>query len=154
MLHGIDLFIIDLPDGGVRFYTYLATTLYVLRAAAKASIEVALLDRPAPLGGLRVEGPILRSDMRSFVGPFELPIRYGMTIGEVASLVNAAEIGCALTVVPLRGWRRDMVFDATGLPFVPSSPNLPTLDAMAALSRNLPGRRHKSVRGARRYQAI
>ena len=130
LLRGIDLFIIDLPDGGVRFYTYLATTLYVLRAAAKAGIEVALLDRPAPLGGLRVEGPVLRSDMRSFVGPYELPIRYGMTMGEVASLVNAAEIGCALTVVPMRGWRRDMVYDETGLPFAPSSPNLPTLDAM------------------------
>ena len=130
MLRGIDVILIDLPDGGVRFYTYLATVLNVLRAAEQAGIEVLLLDRPAPLGGLRVEGPILRSAWRSFVGPFELPIRYGMTMGELAQLVNAAEIGCALTIVPMRGWRRDMTYADTGLPFVPSSPNLPTLEAM------------------------
>lgn len=130
MLRGIDVILIDLPDGGVRFYTYLATALNVLRAAADAGIPVVLLDRPAPLGGARVAGPTLRRAWRSFVGPFELPVRYGMTIGEVAQLVNAAEIGCALTIVPMRGWRRDMTFADTGLPFVPSSPNLPTLEAM------------------------
>ena len=130
MLRGIDVIIIDLPDGGVRFYTFLATVLNVLRAAAKAGTEVLLLDRPTPLGGARIEGPILQAGRRSFVGPYELPIRYGMTMGEVAGMVNAAEIGCALTVLPMRGWRRDMFYDDCGLPFVPSSPNLPTLDAM------------------------
>ncbi len=130
MLRGIDFILIDLPDGGVRFYTYLATALNVLRAATDAGITVALLDRPAPLGGARVEGPILRRAWRSFVGPFELPVRYGMTMGEIAQLVNAVEIGCALTIVPMRGWRRDMTFAETGLPFVPSSPNLPTLETM------------------------
>ncbi|MCY4146823.1 MAG: DUF1343 domain-containing protein [Chloroflexi bacterium] len=130
MLRGIDIILIDLPDGGARFYTYLATALNVLRAAAESGSEVVLLDRPAPLGGARVEGPVLRSAWRSFVGPFELPVRYGMTIGEVARLVNAAEIGCDLTVVPMRGWRRDMTYADTGLPFVPSSPNLPTPEAM------------------------
>ncbi len=130
MLLGIDMILIDLPDGGARFYTYLATALNVLRAAKNAGVEVVLLDRPAPLGGVRVEGPVLRSAWRSFVGPFELPIRYGMTIGELAQLVNAAEIGCDLTVVPMRGWQREMTYADTGLPFVPSSPNLPTLEAM------------------------
>ncbi len=130
MLRGIDVFIIDLPDGGVRFYTFLATVLHVLRAAGEAGMEVLLLDRPTPLGGERIEGPVLQAGWRSFVGPFELPIRYGMTMGELGQLVNAAEIGCALTVLPMRGWRRDMDHDDCGLPFVPSSPNLPTLDAM------------------------
>ena len=130
MLRGIDAFIIDLPDGGVRFYTFLATVLNVLRAAAAAGMEVLLLDRPTPLGGERIEGPILQAGWRSFVGPYEFPIRYGMSMGEVAQLVNAAEIGCALTVLPMRGWRRDMLYDDCGLPFAPSSPNLPTLDAM------------------------
>ena len=130
MLRCIDAFIIDLPDGGVRFYTFLATVLNVLRAAAAAGMEVLLLDRPTPLGGERIEGPILQAGWRSFVGPYELPIRYGMSMGEVAQLVNAAEIGCALTVLPMRGWRRDMLYDDCGLPFAPSSPNLPTLDSM------------------------
>ena len=130
MLRGIDAFIIDLPDGGVRFYTFLATVLNVLRAAAAAGMEVLLLDRPTPLGGKRIEGPILQAGWRSFVGPYELPIRYGMSMGEVAQLVNAAEIGCALTVLPMRGWRRDMLYNDCGLPFAPSSPNLPTLDSM------------------------
>ena len=129
MLRHLDVILIDLPDAGVRFYTFLATTLYVMRAASEAGIAVIVLDRPAPINGKNVEGPILDPDFASFVGPYTLPIRYGMTPGEVAQLVNDKEIGCELKVVAMRGWTRAMWLDETGLPFVPSSPNLPTLDA-------------------------
>ncbi|MCY3977007.1 MAG: DUF1343 domain-containing protein [Chloroflexi bacterium] len=130
MLRDIDVILIDLPDAGVRFYTFLATTLYVMRAARDAGIAVIVLDRPAPINGNRVEGPVLDPEFTSLVGPYPLPIRYGMTLGEVAQLVNDQDIGCELQVVAMRGWSRAMWFDETGLPFVPSSPNLPTLDAM------------------------
>jgi len=130
MLADLDVILIDLQDGGVRFYTFLATALYVMQAAKAAGVAVILLDRPAPIGGERVEGPLLDRAYTSFVGPYLLPIRYGMTIGEVARSVNEREIGCDLTVIPMRGWSRVMWFDETGLPFIPSSPNLPTLDSM------------------------
>lgn len=131
MLCGIDTFLIDLQDGGVRFYTYLATALTVMRAAREAGISVIVLDRPTPISGARVEGPMLEPGYRSFVGPACLPIRYGMTLGETALMLNEEEgINCALTVVAMTGWARAMWYDETGLPFVPSSPNLPTLDAM------------------------
>ena len=129
MLRDIDLVIIDLQDAGVRFYTFVATMLYVMRAAAAAGIGVIVLDRPAPITGARLEGPLLEPAYASFVGPARLPIRYGMTIGELALLLNA-EVRCELTVIPLRNWRRELWYDQTGLPFVPSSPNLPTLDAV------------------------
>lgn len=129
MLDEIDAVIIDLQDAGVRFYTFLATALYVMRAAKVAGVAVILLDRPAPTNGYRIEGPILDTAYTSFVGPYPLPIRYGMTLGEVARLVNEQSIGCDLTVIALRGWSREMWFDDTSLPFIPSSPNLPTLDA-------------------------
>ncbi|MCY4019965.1 MAG: DUF1343 domain-containing protein [Chloroflexi bacterium] len=131
MLRDLDAIIIDLQDGGVRFYTFLATALYVMEAAAAAGCEVILLDRPAPITGARIEGPLLDADFASFVGPYPMPIRYGMTIGELAQMANTEYgINCDLTVIPMQGWTRDMWFDDTGLPFVPSSPNLPTLDAM------------------------
>lgn len=131
MLRDIDAIIIDLQDGGVRFYTFLATALYVMEAAAAAGRQVILLDRPAPITGARIEGPLLDADFASFVGPYPMPIRYGMTIGELAQLANREYgINCDLTVIPMQGWTREMWFDDTGLPFVPSSPNLPTLDAM------------------------
>ena len=129
MLRDLDAIIIDLQDGGVRFYTFVATALYVMEAARAAGIGVVILDRPAPITGARVEGPMLDPAYTSFVGPAPLPIRYGLTLGELARLCNE-DIGCDLTVVPLRNWSRDMWHDDTGLPFVPSSPNLPTLDAM------------------------
>ena len=130
MLRDLDVILIDLPDAGVRFYTFLATTLYVMRAASEASIAVIVLDRPAPINGNRVEGPMLDPEFASFVGPFPLPVRYGMTPGEVALLANNKDIGCELQVVAMRGWTRAMWLDETGLPFIPSSPNLPTLDAI------------------------
>ena len=130
MLRGLDAIIIDLQDAGVRFYTFLATALYVMRAAKAAGVGVILLDRPAPIGGDRLEGPILDAAYTSFVGPYPLPIRYGMTLGEVAHLVNELDIGCDLSVIGMRGWSRALWYDETELPFVPSSPNLPTLDAV------------------------
>lgn len=131
MLRDLDAIIIDLQDGGVRFYTFVATALYVMAAARAAGISVIILDRPAPINGARVEGPILNPDYSSFVGPAPLPIRYGLTIGELARLLNErGKVHCDLTVIPLGNWSRVMWTDDTGLPFVPSSPNLPTLDAM------------------------
>ncbi len=130
MLQDLDAIIIDLQDAGLRFYTFLATALYVMRAAKEAGLAVIVLDRLAPIGGNRVEGPMLESAYTSFVGPYPLPIRYGMTLGEAAQLVNDQDIGCDLTVIPLRNWSRALWFDETGLPFIPSSPNLPTLDAL------------------------
>lgn len=130
MLRDLDAIIIDLQDGGVRFYTFVATTLYVMEAAREAGVSVVILDRPAPINGTRVEGPLLDPAYSSFVGPAPLPIRYGLTIGELARLRNEQDIHCDLTVVPMRHWSREMWYDDTGLPFVPSSPNLPTLDAM------------------------
>ena len=130
MLSNIDAIIIDLQGAGVRFYTFVATTLHVMEAAAEAGIPVIILDRPAPLNGRRVEGPVLEPAFTSFVGPAPLPIRYGMTLGELALMLNDAGISCDLHVIPLGNWRRSMWQDQTGLPFIPSSPNLPTLDAV------------------------
>jgi beta-N-acetylhexosaminidase len=133
MLAGLDVVIVDLQDGGVRFYTYLSTLAYVMQAAAEQDKAVIVLDRPAFLNGVTVEGPVLDPDYRSFVGVYPIPIRYGMTVGEMAKLFNEAfAIGCQLTVVPMEGWERRLWYDQTGLPFVPPSPNLPTLSAVTA----------------------
>jgi uncharacterized protein YbbC (DUF1343 family) len=133
MLEGLDALVYDLQDGGLRFYTYLATLAYVMQAAAEAGLPVIVLDRPVFLNGIAIEGPILDPAYTSFVGPYPIPIRYGMTAGEIAGLFNTAfGIGCDLIVVPLEGWPRGMWFDQTGLPFVPPSPNLPNLSAINA----------------------
>jgi uncharacterized protein YbbC (DUF1343 family) len=127
MLHGIDLILIDLPDAGARPFTYAATVVGVLRAAQRAAIPVMLLDRPNPLGGDKVEGPMLDPAYLSFVGPFAMPMRHGMTIGELARLFNT-ELGIQanLQVVRMRGWRRDGR-GATG-PWVMPSPNMPSVE--------------------------
>ncbi len=130
MLADIDIIMIDLQDAGVRFYTFVATMFYVMQAAREASIKVIILDRPAPINGTRIEGPMLDPAFASFVGPSPLPIRYGMTIGELSRLLNQ-DAGCDHTVIPLEGWSRERWYDQTGLPFIPSSPNLPTLDSVA-----------------------
>jgi uncharacterized protein YbbC (DUF1343 family) len=131
MLKDIDILIFDMQDGGVRFYTYLATLAYVMQAAAEVDIPVIVLDRPTPINGVDVEGALLENGYESFVGPYPLPIRYGMTMGEIAGLFNRTfGIGCELRVVQMAGWTRGMWFDETGLPFVPPSPNLPTLSAL------------------------
>lgn len=126
MLTGIDVIIFDLQDAGARYYTYPSTLMAVLRAAAREKIRVIVLDRPNPLGGVTVEGPVLDPAYRSFVGTFAMPVRHGMTIGELARMFAAEEaLDVDLIVVPMRGWRRSMGFRNTGLAWVPPSPNLP-----------------------------
>jgi len=129
MLADIDLLIYDMQDVGCRYYTYLYTLSYVMEAAAEQDIEVMILDRPNPLTGRLVEGPILDPGLSSFVGRYPIPPCYGLTIGELAHYMNREfQINCRLTVIPLDGWRRSLWFDQTGLPWVPPSPNIPTLD--------------------------
>jgi uncharacterized protein YbbC (DUF1343 family) len=128
MLDGIDTMVIDLQDIGARFYTYMTTMAYVMEEAAKRKIPVVVLDRPNPVNGFQVEGPTLDQAALSFVGYFPMPIRHGMTLGELAKLFNAEnKIGADLTVIPLRNWTRDEWFDATGLPWINPSPNMRNL---------------------------
>jgi uncharacterized protein YbbC (DUF1343 family) len=130
MLAGLDVLVIDLQDVGTRVYTFVYTMANCMRAAARHGIRVVVCDRPNPIGGDAVEGPPLDERWTSFVGQFPIPLRHGLTIGELARMFNDAfGIGCALDVVPLGGWRRDMYFDETGLPWIIPSPNLPTLDS-------------------------
>lgn len=127
-LAGLDLMLIDLQDVGARFFTYGTTVALVLAACGRQGVPVLLLDRPNPLGGDLLEGPLLEPAYRSFVGALAVPIRHGLTLGEFARLANATEgYGADLEVVPLAGWRRARWYDETGLPWVPPSPNLPTL---------------------------
>ena len=133
MLERVDTVVVDLQDAGARFYTYAATMAYVMEAAAERGLRVVVLDRPNPIGGAAVEGPLLDADQTGFTGYLPMPVRHGMTLGELARLFNAErEIGVELEVVPLRGWRRDLWFDETGLTWVNPSPNLRTV-AQAAL---------------------
>ena len=128
MLEGIDTMVVDLQDIGARFYTYMTTMAYVMEEAAKRKISVVVLDRPNPINGFQIEGPTLDKAALSFVGYFPMPIRHGMTLGELAKLFNAEnKIGADLTVVPLRNWNRDQWFDATGLPWINPSPNMRNL---------------------------
>lgn len=128
MLAEVDLLVCDLQDAGVRFFTYLGTLVHVMEAAAEHGVPVMVLDRPNPLGGEKVEGAVLDIAYQSFVGIGPLPVRHGLTMGELARFCNAAlGIGCDLTIIPLGGWRRAMWYDETGLPFVSLSPNIPTL---------------------------
>ncbi len=129
MLRGIDLLLFDIQDVGARFYTYPYTLANVLRAARRDGIPVWVLDRPNPVGGLKVEGPVLEPAQASFVGMFPIPVRHGMTIGELARLFNAGfGIGADLSVVPMRGWQRGDAEPGGAMPWVPPSPNMPTRD--------------------------
>ena len=126
----VDAVLVDLVDVGTRVYTFAATLAKVMEAAAGLDKKVVVLDRPNPIGGAAVEGNLLRPEWASFVGPYPLPMRHGFSLGELAGYYNVTqEIGCDLTVIPAVGWRRGDYFDATGLPWVLPSPNLPTLDA-------------------------
>jgi len=128
-LQDIAVLLVDLQDVGTRVYTYGATLAKVMAAAARVGVKVAVLDRPNPIGGLQVEGNLLKPEWASFVGPYALPMRHGFTLGELARYYNATQgLGCDLEVIPARGWRRGDYFDATGLPWIMPSPNLPTLD--------------------------
>jgi uncharacterized protein YbbC (DUF1343 family) len=129
MFRGIDAVVVDLQDVGARYYTFIWTAALVMRAAAAAGVEVVVLDRPNPLGGARVEGNVADPAYASFVGLYPLAIRHGMTIGEIAAYLNATHaLGCDLTVVRMRGWRRAMLWEDTGVPWVAPSPNMPTPD--------------------------
>ena len=129
MFEGLDTVVVDLQDVGARYYTFIWTTALVMRAAAAAGVEVVVLDRPNPLGGVRLEGNVADPAYASFVGLYPLAVRHGMTIGEIAAYLNAAHgFGCPLTIVRMRGWRRAMSWEDTGLPWVAPSPNMPTPD--------------------------
>ncbi len=126
-LHGIDALVFDIQDAGVRFYTYTTTMAYCMEEAAKHGIPFFVLDRPNPLGGEIVEGPMLDSDKTGFNAYFALPVRYGLTIGELAQLFNAENhIGCDLHVIAMRNWHRIYAYENTGLRWIPPSPNLRT----------------------------
>jgi uncharacterized protein YbbC (DUF1343 family) len=128
-LENIAALLVDLQDVGARVYTYQATVARVMAAAARVGVKVAVLDRPNPIGGLQVEGNLLKPGWASFVGPYPLPMRHGLTLGELARYYNVTQnLGCDLEVIPVRGWRREDYFDATGLPWIMPSPNLPTLE--------------------------
>jgi uncharacterized protein YbbC (DUF1343 family) len=129
MLRGVDVLVIDLQDVGTRIYTYIYTMANCLQAARKHGVKVIVCDRPNPIGGVAVEGPMLVAGFESFVGLYPIPMRHGMTIGELARLFNQHfGIGADLDVASMEGWRRDMYYDATGLPWVLPSPNIPTLE--------------------------
>jgi uncharacterized protein YbbC (DUF1343 family) len=128
-LDGLDVVVFDIQDVGARYYTYVYTMALAMEACAKAGVRFVVLDRPNPLGGERVEGNLVEPGFRSFVGLYPLPNRHGMTLGELARMLNAEEkLGCDLAVVPCLGWTRKMRWAETGLPFVPPSPNMPTPD--------------------------
>ena len=131
MLAGLDAIVIDLQDVGARFYTYMTTMAYVMEEAASRKIKVFVLDRPNPIGGVHIEGPVLDPDAVSFIGYLPaMPTRHGMTLGELARLFNAEKkIGADLTVVAMRNWRRDAWFDDTGLMWIGPSPNMRNLYA-------------------------
>ncbi len=129
LLESLDALVFDVQDIGARFYTYVTTMGYAMEAAAEAGIEFYVLDRPNPLNGESVEGPVLDADLESFVGYHRIPVRHGMTVGELAMMFNEErQIGAKLTVVRMQGWRRDLWFDETGLPWVNPSPNIRTMD--------------------------
>ena len=130
MLENVDALVFDIQDVGVRFYTYITTMAYCMEAAAKHRIQFLVLDRPNPLGGDTMEGPVLDANRTSFVGYFPMPVRYAMTIGELAQMFNAENlIGADLHVITMKNWRRNQTYDETGLRWIPPSPNLKTLKA-------------------------
>jgi len=129
MLDGLDVLVIDLQDVGSRIYTFIYTMANCLIGARKHGVKAIVCDRPNPIGGVGVEGPVLVRGFESFVGQYPIPMRHGLTIGELANFFNTEfGIGADLEVIPMDGWRRDQYHDATGLPWVMPSPNMPTLD--------------------------
>jgi len=130
MLDHLDVLVIDLQDVGTRVYTFIYTVSYCLEAAKQHGKKVLVLDRPNPVNGLTVEGNMLKPEWSSFVGRYEIPMRHGLTMAELALLINDHfKIGCDLAVIPMTGWRRKMFFSDTGLCWVSPSPNLPTPSA-------------------------
>ena len=140
MLKGIDIMVYDIQDVGVRCYTFISTLGLVMRACARADVEVLVLDRPNPLGGYKVEGPLVEDGYYSFVSQFHIPFVYGLTVGELAGLINEEGLNkgqkgdqkhlkCRLSVIPMRGWQRWMKFRDTGLPWILPSPNIPSMES-------------------------
>ncbi len=133
MLEGLDVVVFDLQDVGTRVYTYISSMAYCMQACARHQIPFLVLDRPNPINGSNMEGPILTyPEFSSFVGLYPIPLRHGMTAGELAKMFNDRflEPKAELTVIPMLGWKRDMWFDDTKLPWIQPSPNLPTLDSV------------------------
>jgi uncharacterized protein YbbC (DUF1343 family) len=131
MLEGLDLLVFDVQDLGCRSYTFQATLYYAMEEAAKANIRLLVLDRPNPINGEVVDGPMLEKAYRSFLGYINVPYCHGMTIGELARFFNKEyKIGCDLVVIPMKGWKRSMSFSDTGLLWVPTSPNIPDADTV------------------------
>lgn len=130
MLAGVDVIVYDIQDIGCRSYTYTTTLFYVMEEAAKYQIPVIVFDRPNPINGLIVDGPMLQEKWRSFIGYVNVPFCHGMTIGELASFFNEKyRVGCQLRVVPMKGWKRWMSYRDTGLHWVPTSPQIPEPDS-------------------------
>lgn len=140
MLKGIDVMVYDIQDVGVRSYTFISTLGLVMEACAPLGIEVMVLDRPNPLGGDKIEGCYVEQPFNSFVSQYRIPYVYGLTVGELAVLINEEGLNrgqkgdqepvkCKLSVVPMEGWKRDMLYEATGLPWVLPSPNIPFKDS-------------------------
>ena len=130
MLKGIDILVYDIQDIGCRSYTYISTMGLAMEAAAESNIPFLVLDRPDPLGGVRVEGNLAEKEFESFVSQYPVPYVYGLTCGELAQYLNgegllAGGVRCSLTVIPMKGWKRGMTFSETGLPWVPTSPHIP-----------------------------
>lgn len=129
MLKGIDVIICDMQDIGCRSYTYATTLFFVMEEAAKRNIEVIVLDRPNPIGGTIVDGPMLKDENRSFLGYINVPYCHGMTIGELARFFNEEyKVKCKLKIVPMKGWKREMTYQETGLAWTPTSPQIPEAD--------------------------
>ncbi|MEH7332897.1 DUF1343 domain-containing protein [Neobacillus drentensis] len=129
MLSNVDVLLFDIQDVGTRYYTYIYTMALAMEAAKENNIPIIVLDRPNPLSGAKIEGPVLEDKYSSFVGEYAIPVRHGMTVGELAQLFNKEfRIGADLTVVKMDGWKRNMYYDETPLDFVMPSPNMPTLD--------------------------
>jgi uncharacterized protein YbbC (DUF1343 family) len=132
MLAGLDALVYDLQDTGCRSYTFISSMGVAMEACAEAGVEFVVLDRPNPLGGERIEGPMLQAEFRSHVGYWNVPYVYGLTCGELARMINGEgwiKKPCKLTVVPMKGWKRSMVWRDTDLPWVPSSPHVPHGDS-------------------------
>lgn len=129
MLKGLDVVIYDIQCTGVRAYTYPTTLFYMMEEAARQGIEVIVLDRPNPINGMIVDGPMLNEKWRSFIGYINVPYCHGMTIGELAQFFNEEyQVGCKLKVIPMKGWKRSMSYRDTGLSWIPPSPNIPEPD--------------------------
>lgn len=126
MLANVDVLVFDMQDVGARFYTFMSTLDYVMRAAERAGKEIIVLDRPNPLNGTQIEGPLVEPGLESFISHLRVPVRHGLTPGEVARFIRRAKkMDLALEVAPMRGWKREMYFDDTGLPWIPLSPGMP-----------------------------